>query len=242
MKRFANFAVWPAALWTSASLVVSMFAVTPSFAQSKAAAAPKAVAPLDKSVQVVEQKDKVYEIFEDVVVVQRKAKDKRGSFLLNPGMTLDFSDGPTTLYTVNMNVGYAVSDFFEAYVNFVPSFITQDRSIVKKLGEYNIQVKAAKPTAQYGVELLWLPAYGKDSWGPYSIVRSDTFFKFGYSIIQFDSGSGSRIALLVGKTYFLSRWFNLRIGAGVNVLDTIVDGKKQSNPVAVIESGFMFYF
>lgn len=219
-----------------ASALVATQAVTPSAsAQAKAT-------PLDKSVQVVEQKDKIFEIFEDVVVVQRKAKDKRGSFLLNPGMTLDFSDGPTTLYTVNLNVGYAISDFFEAYVNFVPSFITQDRSIVKKLGEYNIQVKTAKPTAQYGVELLWLPAYGKDSWGPYSIVRSDTFFKFGYSMIQFDSGSGSRIALLVGKTYFLYPWFNLRVGAGLNMLETIVDGKKQSNPVAVIESGFMFYF
>lgn len=198
--------------------------------------------PLDRSTQVVEQKDKVFDIFEDVVVVQRKAKDKRGKFLLNPGMTLDFSDGPTTLYTMNMNLGYAMSDFFEAYVNIVPAFVTKDRSIVTKLSEYNIQVKASKPTAQYGLELLWLPAYGKDSWGPYSIVRSDTFFKLGYAMIQFESGSGSRVSLLVGKTYFLYEWFNLRIGAGLNILETIVDNKKQSSPVAVIESGFVFYF
>lgn len=198
--------------------------------------------PLDRSVQVVEAKDQVFDIFEDVVVVQRKAKDKRGKFLFNTGTTLDFSDGPTTLYTVNTNLGYAVSDFFEVYANIVPAFITQNRSIVKKLSEYNIEVKASKPKAQYGLEFLWLPAYGKDSWGPYSIVRSDTFFKFGYSIIQFDAGTGSRMALLVGKTYFLKTWFNLRIGAGVNILETIVDRQKQSNPVAVIESGLVFYF
>lgn len=226
MKRYVHFAL------------LFGLCLPPAFAWSQ----NKSVTPLDRGAQVVEQKDRVYEIFEDVVVVQRKAKDKRGKILFNPGMTLDFSDGPTTLYTVNTNLGYALSDFFEVYANIVPTFMSQDRSIVKKLSEYSIQVKAAKPTAQYGLELLWLPAYGKDSWGPYSIVRSDTFFKFGYSMIQFDSGTGSRIALLVGKTYFLHEWFNLRIGAGINILETIVDSKKQSNPVAVIESGFMFYF
>lgn len=207
----------------------------PATAQSKGT-------PLDRSVQVVEAKDKVFDIFEDVVVVQRKAKDKRGKFLFNPGMTFDFSDGPTTLYTTNLNLGYATSDFFEIYLNYVPSFITQNRSIVKKLSDLSIDIKAAKPKMQYGVEMLWLPAYGKDSWGPYSIVRSDTFFKLGYSIISFDAGSGSRLAFVVGKTYFISNWFNLRMGAGLNVLETIVDDKKQSSPVAVIESGLMFYF
>ncbi len=236
MKRSAKIAL------IHGLLLASTLTTSPDvFAQAKA---PPSTTPLDKNVQVVEQKDKIFEIFEDVVVVQRKAKDKRGSFLLNPGMTLDFSDGPTTLYTMNMNVGYAMSDFFEAYINFVPAFITQDRSIVKKLQEIapGVAIKTAKPTSQYGIELLWLPAYGKDSWGPYSIVRSDTFFKFGYSLIQFDTGTGSRLALLVGKTYFLYPWFNLRIGTGLNMLETIVDGKKQSNPVAVIESGLMFYF
>jgi len=205
------------------SLSFGLCMVCSIFGSFDASAQNKAATPLDRTAQIVEQKDRVFDIFEDVVVVQRKAKDKRGKFLFNPGMTLDFSDGPTTLYTVNANVGYAISDFFEAYLNFVPTFLSEDRSIVKKLNEYSIQVKASKPKAQYGVEILWLPAYGKDSWGPYSIVRSDTFFKFGYSMIQFESGNGSRMALLVGKTYFLHDWFNLRVGAGVNVLETIVD-------------------
>lgn len=217
-------------------LASTVLVPTSVFAQNKAAAA------LDRSTQVVEQKDKVFEIFEDVVVVQRKAKDKRHKFLFNPGTTLDFSDGPTTLYTINANVGYAFSDFWEVYLNVVPMFLVEDRNIVKKLAESGIVVKASKPKTQIGVEALWLPAYGKDSWGPYSIVRSDTFFKFGYSIIQFDSGTGSRIAGLVGKTYFIKDWFNFRIGAGANVLETIVDSKKQSSLVAVIESGLVFYF
>lgn len=78
--------------------------------------------------------------------------------------------------------------------------------------------------------------------GPYSIVRSDTFFKFGYAQINYDEGSGSRISLLLGKTYFLQEQLNLRVAAGLNYMQTIVDEEKKFNNIAVIESGFVFYF
>lgn len=204
--------------------------------------------PLDPNVRVVEEKDQVTNVFRDMVVVQRKAKDKAKKFLLNPGITFDFSDGPISMYAINTNVGYALSDFWEIYLNLVPGFIVQERSIVKKVSGLQLSsgkqatITYSKPKTQYGVEILWLPAYGKDSWGPYSIVRSDTFFKFGWSQINFDEGSGNRGALLLGKTYFLSDLINLRVAAGMTYVQTIVDDEKKYNSVAVIESGLVFYF
>ncbi|MBX3020001.1 MAG: hypothetical protein KF767_19100, partial [Bdellovibrionaceae bacterium] len=71
MKRSAKIAL------IHGLLLASTLTTSPDvFAQAKA---PPSTTPLDKNVQVVEQKDKIFEIFEDVVVVQRKAKDKRGS-------------------------------------------------------------------------------------------------------------------------------------------------------------------
>ena len=49
------------------------------------------------------QTDEVSIIYKDIVAVQRKAKVKSGSILFNPSMTLDFSDGPQTLYGINFN-------------------------------------------------------------------------------------------------------------------------------------------
>ncbi len=191
----------------------------------------------------------IEEVFKDVVVVQRKAKTKKGSFLFNTFGSFDFSDGPTTLYGMNINLGYALSDSFEAYVNYVPSFIAQERDVVKRFddlileGGYKAKLNYSKPLSQYGVELLWAPAYGKDSWGPYSIVRSDTFVKMGFAMIQYEGGfSGDRYGLSIGKTFFLSNWFNLRAAAGGSVLQSIIDGEKVSYTVGILEVGLIWYF
>lgn len=138
---------------------------------SGSAHAQNPATPLDPASRVVEEKDQVSNVFKDIVVVQRKAKDKARKFLVNPGITFDFSDGPISMYAVNTNLGYALSDFWEVYLNLVPAFIVQERSIVKKISGLTLQngkqatITYSKPKTQYGLEVLYLPAYGKDSWG-----------------------------------------------------------------------------
>lgn len=202
--------------------------------------------PLNQDVKM-DIDERVNKVFRDMVVVQRKAKNKARSFLFVPQLGLDFSDGPITLYTLNTNVGYALSDFWEIYLNYVPAFVTNERSIVKKISELKLangdsaSITYSRPKSQIGAEILYAPAYGKDSWGPYSIVRSDTFFKFGAAQITYDVGSGSRYWLMVGKTYFMHDYFNFRISVGSHYVQTIVDEKKEFNGIFVIESGLVFY-
>ncbi len=209
--------------------------------------------PLDPSIQIAQ--DQVPTIFKDIVVVQRKAKEKGGHFVFNPFGSFDFSDGPVTMYGMNTNIGYAISDFWEVYLNVVPTFLTQERSIVKKVREYQLdssqctgtppcfaEIVYSKPKSQYGLEVLWMPAYGKDSWGPYSIVRSDTFFKLGVAQINYEAKSGMRYSLLLGKTYFISKALNFRFSAGMSSVESFVDSKKSATTVAIIESGLVFYF
>lgn len=256
--RFLGQQLIPFGLGLGCVALVTLGFMGQAHAQS-ASATPQAVpaqstqTPLDPTVQI--QEDQVSNVFRDMVVVQRKAKEKANKFLFSTFTSFDFSDGPVTLYGLNTNFGYAFSDFWEVYLNYVPVFLAQERSIVSKVKAYQLDpsqcdglpnctatITYAKPKTQYGIELLWIPAYGKDSWGPYSIVRSDTFFKFGVHNIAYDSGSGLRYQAMVGKTYFLGTALNFRISAGMHSIQTIVDSQKQANTVAVVETGLVFYF
>jgi hypothetical protein len=214
-------------------------------ANEKPSSDDKGGTPLDTNLQTNVKDDTIPGVFRDMVVVQRRAKKKAGHFLFSTYPTIDFSDGPITSYAINTNPGYAFSDSFELYANFVPFFITNERPIVKKVREIGpgLDITYAKPKMQYGVEALWLPAYGKESWGAFSIVRSDTFLKFGAATQSFEGGtSGLRFNGMVGKTYFLGNWFNIRVAAGIAYVQSIVEGEKKSNWVPVIESGLVFYF
>ncbi|MEI7973397.1 MAG: hypothetical protein WCH11_03420 [Bdellovibrio sp.] len=221
---------------------------------------------LDPTIQI--NQEQVSSVFQDIVVVQRKAKDKARKFLLSTFGSFDFSDGPVTMYGLNTNIGYAFSDFWELYINFVPVFMAQGRPIVKKVETFLLdpsqcagqagcsgRLTYAVPKTQMGLELLWIPAYGKDSWGAYSIVRSDTFFKFGVHQITYSpnigitGGTGNRFQLMLGKTYFIRQTFNLRFAAGMHSIETLVSSdpagtliEKRSSTVAVLESGLVFYF
>ncbi len=204
--------------------------------------------PLDPKAEL-KSEEQVSTVFRDMIVVQRKAKDKQSKILADVHGSFDFSDGPNTMYGINTNVGYAFSDFFEVYVNFVPHFIVQDRDIVGKvesltlLGGAQATITYAEPKYQYGLEFLWAPAYGKDSWSPFSIVRSDTFFKFSIGQIIYEgSQKGMRYALMLGKTFFFSNLLNFRLATGFVQAETIVDDKKSSNFMAAIEAGLVFYF
>lgn len=213
--------------------------------------------PLNKDVRM-EGEDQINKVFRNMVVVQRKAKNKAKHFLFNPIVGLDFSDGPATFYTVNTNFGYAFTDFWEVYLNYVPKFLTQERGIVKKvsnLESYNssgkpqqILINYEKPSSQIGLEIVFAPAYGKESWGPNTIFRSDTFFKFGASQMTFEKSKegevkkGMRYAFMLGKTFFVAKYFNTRMDAGFHYMQTFVDGETKFNPLLFIEAGLVFYF
>lgn len=204
---------------------------------------------LDKDLQPTHISTKeINKFFKDIVVVQRKAKNKRESILFNPYFQLDFSDGPSTLYSFNMDFGYAFSDFWEGYVNVVPYFLSMERDSVSYVNSLVLvdgktaKLEYLKPNYQVMAEVLWAPAYGKDSWGPNSIVRSDTFFKFGAGAISYDqSKMGMRFNALLGKTFFIGEGFNFRFAAGGSVVESFVQGTSKMYVIGITELGLIWY-
>jgi outer membrane beta-barrel protein len=192
--------------------------------------------------------DEVSSLFENVVAVQRKAKQKSGKFLLAPLFSFDFSDSPFTMYGLNLSFGYALGEFWEIYLTYTPAFAANERNISKKVKELtlangdvaNIETERAK--SYYGVDVNWVPIYGKDSWGPYGIVRSDTFLNFSAGQVKYEVNSGLKYKFALGKTFFFSDHFNFRVQAGPSLLDTFSKGVKQSIFFGLIEVGTVFYF
>lgn len=198
--------------------------------------------------------EEISSAFKDMGVVQRRAMRKADRFLFATYMTLDFSDGPYTNYSVHLNPGYAFSDFFEVYFNFSPFYLVSPRRIVELVDSLGPQavdgrepsINAAKPKFQYGIELLWAPLYGKDSLGVDRIIRSDTFLKFSASQITYDVGSGLRFVAGAGKTFFLSKSLGLRFCLDLGLIQTIITtndvASKAFQTMFLTELGTVFYF
>jgi hypothetical protein len=186
-------------------------------------------------------------IMRDMGVVQKRAMVKDGKFLFSNYWSMDFSDGPYTMYGVNFDFGYAISDFWEVYLNTTPFYITEARSIVSTVQELTLAngqqatITASKAQWEFGAEALWLPFYGKDSLGSHKIIRSDTFVKFGVSEVSFDTGTGLRFQGGVGKTFFVHERGGIRVAVMDNYTQTVVNGVKAFKMFPELEIGYVLY-
>src|SRR5205823_4260184 len=98
-------------------------------------------------------------------------------------------------------------------------------------------ITAATPKYQYGLEILWAPAYGKDSLGIQRVIHSDTFLKVGVAQVHYDTDTGMRFVAGIGKSFFLSSWLAIRVTANGGIVQTIVDGVKSNQAMALVEAG-----
>ncbi|AZZ37427.1 hypothetical protein CIK05_11685 [Bdellovibrio sp. qaytius] len=213
---------------------------------------PAFSAELDKTLKPSESDDSSL-FFENVVAVQRKAKKKAGKFLFFPYFSLDFSDSPFTQYGLVLDAGYAIGEFWEVYLSYVPFYITNERNLSKQVKELTLQngekavIATEKAKSSIGIEINWVPIYGKDSWGPYGIIRSDTFFNFGISSMKFEKDSGMKFKVMVGKTFFISDMINFRLQTGAAMVDSFTQQstgtiKKATDTLGLLEGGLVFYF
>ncbi len=225
-----------------------------ALAQETAASAPSTVNSEPKRDLKVEEallkqyyRDDVSAVFDEVVSVQRRAKKKAGRFLLYPAYSVDFSDTPYTMWSPVLNLGYASGEFVELYFSYVPAFNNTERFISKEVRKLTLetgetaQVAIEKAKSQMGVEMNWAPIYGKDSWGPYRIIRSDTFINLGAYKIQYETQSGNKFKLGVGKTFFLSSWVNLRVVGALSYIQYATPSGLSGNTVGLFEAGLVFY-
>lgn len=210
--------------------------------------AKKIISDLDSLAPPYNSSQDIPDLYREMGVVQRKAFVKQGRFLIDTHFSFDFSDGPYTMYALQLNPGYALSEYWEIYASIAPFFISKPRSIVDKVSALTLangqkaSITFSKPTFQYGGEIFWTPAYGKDSLFGNIVVRSDTFLKAGASMTQFEEGSGVSFFGGIGKSFFLTRFLSYRFSATGAYAQTILDGQKGFSFMAFLELGVVGYF
>jgi hypothetical protein len=207
----------------------------------------KADVSLDPSLKPKEIYFDIPTVFEDTIVVERKAFDKAKKIVLSSYFSLDFSDYPYTMYSLNTDIGYVQNDFWEYYLSIAPIFASSMRPFTSKMidaaQKYSINITPAAgiPQFQYGFSAYWSPMYGKDTWNAKKLIRSDMFLKIFMGMVNYDLGNGFRTSIIMGKT-FLGKSFGTRLGAGGAILQTPAYGQTSWSAIALFELGFTFYF
>lgn len=187
------------------------------------------------------------ELYREMGVVQRKAFVKEGRFLFDSRFSMDFSDGPYTMYAVEVNPGYALGNDWELYANLVPFFISNPRNIVDQISSLRLEdgsqatVDFSLPRFQWGAELVWTPGYGKESILGSFIVRNDTLLKIGAAMTHYEGGTGLKFSGGIGKSYYLTRFLSYRFLATGAMAQTILNGAKSFGFVAYLQLGMVLY-
>jgi hypothetical protein len=187
-------------------------------------------------------------IFQGVVSVQNRTRKKAGRILVSSYYAVDFSDTPYTMWAPNLSLGYAIGEFAEVYVNYATNFSNSERYLAKKFKQFTLDgggtasIDIQKAKSQTGLELNWAPIYGKDSWGPYTVIRSDTFLTLAMYSVKFEKGSGNRLKFGIGKTFFINTYFNVRLAASLSSVEYLSStAAKDSSMVGYGDMGFVFY-
>lgn len=217
---------------------------------------------LDKSLELDSVRNYDHTVFEDIVAVQRRAKVKKNKILFQTYFSADFSDAAYTMYSTNLGLGYGIGESIELYLTFAPSFITNERrysKLVRKLpiaGNYSASIEAPKAKSFTAIEIIWAPLYGKDSFGEFGVIRSDTFVDVAYGKLEYknprpespefeeaiNANSFYKSKLMLGKTFFIKDMLNVRMMAGGAYIETLSNVEKDLITVGLLEFGVVFYF
>lgn len=176
-------------------------------------------------------------LFKNMVVIQKKSIEKKGRFLFDTHFSFDYSDTPKTMTGLVVGVGYSINENWEIGGSITPFFMSKNKS------DLNTNSEMSAPKLESSIYLNWFFMYGKEAYGPYKILRSDTFLKFFYSKIQYeDNFSGGRIGGYVGKDYYWTKNLVLRLAFGLATQSSYINQTSHTSSVALFEPGLVYFF
>ncbi len=203
---------------------------------------------LDPNILLDNEPKEIDTLFKNMIVVQRKVFERKNKWVLDTHLSFDFSDNPKTMYCAVFGVGYAFLESFEFGISVAPLFLANERASVAAVRNLTLannqraDLYAPDPKLETMASLTWIFAYGKDAFGPYSIIRSDTFLKFFGSKVSYKDGfDGNRYGLSVGKTFFISPGLNFRFSAGFSRQISHINNISQATNIGLIEPGLVWF-
>lgn len=186
--------------------------------------------------------------FREVTVLQRKFLPKTGRFQLHGALGLIANDPFFSTTQFSVRAGYFFIESLSAELTYMGMQTTQ-RQVVKDLKEIQgvTTDNLVTPKSYVGLNLMYVPFYGKMTYKNQKIIPFDWFFTAGYGTTAAESDSGKEnvgtFSGGTGQLFALSKSFALRWDLTWNRFNsTGIDGSKQAFNNLFVTIGGSFFF
>lgn len=150
--------------------------------------------------------------FEEVSVIQRRYLPKTGRFQLFGGVTTITNDPFFMTFGGVAKAGYFLTEKWGVELNYF-ALSTSTRATTEDLRENNGvgTENLVYPKSYMGLDLMYVPVYGKMSWFNEKIVPFDMYFSAGYGTTNTQNGENpGTIHLATGQIFAISKSYAFR--------------------------------
>ena len=183
--------------------------------------------------------------FKEVSVIQRRFMPKTGRFQLFGGASV-LTNNPffNTIGGV-AKAGYFMTEQWGLELNYF-GLTTSERETTKELRD--IQGVATEnlvyPKSYIGLDVMYVPIYGKMTWFNEKIVPFDLYFSAGYGTTNTQSGENAgTIHLATGQIFALSKAYAVRWDFSWNFFNAKgIDGTQNSFNNLFLTVGMSWFF
>ena len=176
---------------------------------------PKAAAPAPTIYQDAAERDNALTEFsglgslapfKEISVIQKRFLPKTERFQFFGGLTTVTNDPFFMTVGAALKGSYFFSETLGVEFNYF-ALTTSERQSTKEIGDLNITTEnLVYPESFYGLDLMWVPIYGKISWFNQRIIPFDLYFSGGYGSTQTQAGeSAGTLHLATGQIFALTK-------------------------------------
>jgi outer membrane beta-barrel protein len=183
--------------------------------------------------------------FSEVSVIQKRymPKTERFQFFLGPAIVTN--DPFFNTSGGELKFSYFLTETWGLELNYF-SLATSEKDSTKELRKINgiSTVNLVYPKSYMGLDLVYVPVYGKMSWFNKKIIPFDLYFAAGYGTTGTQAGEkAGTVHLAAGQIFSITKAFALRWDFSWNFFSaTGIDGSKSSANNLFLSVGASFFF
>tara|TARA_B100001248_G_scaffold261550_1_gene253103 strand:- start:6930 stop:7679 length:750 start_codon:yes stop_codon:yes gene_type:complete len=149
--------------------------------------------------------------FDDIAVIQKRylPRTKRFEFFPNVGMILN--DAFFTNYIFGGKFAYHFSEKWGLEATYL-ALSQSEKQVVDDLDSEGVETTSIlTPESYMGIDLKWVPIYGKMAWMNQEIIPFDFYFTFGLATLDADSAdSPMAVHVGAGQSFAVNKYTAIR--------------------------------
>ncbi|KHD89889.1 MAG: hypothetical protein OM95_02220 [Bdellovibrio sp. ArHS] len=183
--------------------------------------------------------------FQEVSVIQRRFLPKTGRFQLFGGLTTVTNDPFFLTFGGVAKASYFLTETWGVELNYF-GLTSSDRQSTEELRD--IQGVSTEnlvyPKSYFGVDVMYVPIYGKMTWFNEKIIPFDLYVSAGYGTTNTQAGENAgTIHLATGQIFALSKAYAIRWDFSWNFFNaTGIDGSTNSFNNLFLTVGVSWFF